>query len=278
MQFSDGYAAHRNLAASLHAIGHGRRAASTVAAVCAHCRAALMDGCVTAACAAALMPQHCRPCAPRGRPNGPRASSRVVAAYDRPRQQFRFLNRRRLSSTQRLEARRSRTTRPGAAPRAACTSSSSSTVTTAAAADRLHDRTTTTATTMHIVDWMACLTAAAGLAFTMNRLRQTGPWMGEAAPRSALVEQCWRNILDVFGASAAAVEPRVLPWSPTSQGPVFMASRAPAWRHRGAVDLRASGRALCRRRRPLPRGRAGLGLPVHTHTAPRRRSPSTRRS
>ena len=48
----------------------------------------LMDGCVTAACAAALMPQHCRPCAPSRSTKWPTRIVAVVAAYDRPRQQF----------------------------------------------------------------------------------------------------------------------------------------------------------------------------------------------
>ena len=47
-----------------------------------------MDGCVTAACAAALRPQHCRPCTHARSTKWPTRIVAVVAAYDRPRQQF----------------------------------------------------------------------------------------------------------------------------------------------------------------------------------------------
>ena len=198
-----------------------------------------MDGCVTAACRAALMPQHCRPCFPARSTKWPTRIVAVVAAYDRPRQQFQNSSTVTFVIYQRL-----RPAEPNYSPNIGAEGG----VHIQFILDHYNDLPLQTVfmTDDHnrhnhrIVDWMACLKPEVNyVPFTMNRLRQTGPWMGEAAPRAALVEQCWRNILDVFGASAAAVEPRVPPRVAYYQGSYFMASRAQLWRHPRSTYARA---------------------------------------
>ena len=110
------------------------------------------------------------------------------------------------------------------------------------------------------VHWLGCLRPEANYApFTLIRLKQKGLYTpGEGHRRAAVVEQCWRNVLDVFGAADSRADcarmladhkswgrggcvlaPRARPRLAYYQGSYFMASAALLRRHRREVYARA---------------------------------------
>jgi len=96
-----------------------------------------------------------------------------------------------------------------------------------------------------VIAWLGCLKPEANYApFTLSRLKRGGPV--SHVPRGgfvhtrggAVVEQCWRNVLDAFGATDVLL-PREKPKVAHYQGSYFMASSAQLHRHRREVYARA---------------------------------------
>lgn len=120
-----------------------------------------------------------------------------------------------------------------------------------------------------MLDWAVCLRPRADYApLVFNRLlrRGLGEWRAASNMSSvakpgleAIVEQCWRNFLDIFGRSEL-LPPRATPTVGYYQGALFMASRArlrqhPRERYVRAHALAAGGDGLCHHSGELEWGR-----------------------